>query len=96
MNLRYTHIIFIGMVTEIDGVAAIIGVSNNGSSAFAPSSGTQMAINISATSTVNIPGVWIFQLDGNKSAGIHSSHSNNEVSTNTLILIHDTLCSLHP
>lgn len=94
--MRRTHLILIGMVTEIDGVAAIIGVSNNGSSVFAPSSGTQMVINISDTSNVNIPGVWIFQLDENKAAGMHTSQ-NNEISTNTLILIHVnyTLCSLH-
>lgn len=74
------------MVTELNGVAAIVGISNNGSSTFAPSSGTQMVINISDTSNVNIPGVWIFQLDGDKSAGIHTYH--NIITMTFLLVMH--------
>ena len=57
------------MLTETNGVAAVVGVSHNGTHKLAPASGTQKIIEISNTSNVNVSGVWIFQLDGEMSRG---------------------------
>ena len=68
-----------GLLTEINGVAAIVGVSHNGTQKFASASRTQNIIDISNTSNVNISGVWIFQLDGEKSRGTVKQFSSINV-----------------
>ena len=45
--------------------AAVAGFSTNTSlSTFLPGSGTNEVLNLTRTSNVNIPGIWMFQVDG--------------------------------
>ena len=54
----------IGFATEGDDVAAVVGFSTNTSlSTSLPGSGTNK-LNLTMTSNVNIPGIWMFQVDG--------------------------------
>ena len=60
-----------GVLTEANGIAAVAGVNVNETHYTPiPSSGTQNIISIASTSNVNVSGVWIFQLDGDKSASM--------------------------
>ncbi len=54
---------YIGFPNDDDDVAAIVGFSINSSlSSSLPGSGTNEVLNLTKTSNVNIPGVWMFQV----------------------------------
>ena len=66
-----------GELTEANGIAAVAGVNGNETHYTSiQSSGTQNIINIASTSNVNVSGVWIFQLDGDKSGSTWKSFSD--------------------
>ena len=71
MFVHIIHSYTVGILTEPNGVAAVVGINNDGNFTLAPSSGTQNVISISSESNINVPGVWVFQLNSDKSAGIY-------------------------
>ena len=60
-----------------DSVPALVGFNagDNETSAAVPQSNTDEIINITMTTNVDIPGVWMFQVDSNKVEGTNFSLS---------------------
>jgi len=63
-----------GGVNGLGGNPAQVGFNNGDGTNFAviPPSGTADVLNLDSTSNVNMPGVWIFQIDGDTIETVYS------------------------